>query len=124
MKKPKWLMRCSLALLVGFLPGCADLNRQPVAGRYFTTRTEDGDPILGIDDPQQGPVTLTYAAVTGAAAGYVAVCSDSCYLYPVAAATAEAARRARRGPFTRAACQQQVRQLTGDSLRLTAHVEF
>jgi hypothetical protein len=105
-------------LVAGGLISCTDPNRQPLAGSYFTTFTEDGDPIFCIDDPQLGSTTLSSVSATGITKGYVAILADSCYLYPVDAITAIGAHRARIGPFTEAGCQQRIMELTGDSLRL------
>jgi hypothetical protein len=93
-------------------------TKYPLVGNYYVELSEDGDPSLRFDDPQLGPVYLKYAVATGVAKDYVVTYGASCYLFPVAA-TAEAARRARIGPLTEAACRQKVFQLTGDSLRLT-----
>jgi hypothetical protein len=108
-----------LGLLIGSLGGCADVNKQPLAGRYYTTASEDGEPGLYFDDPQLGPIYLQEAMATGVAKGYVVAFWDSCYIFPPAAATAEAARRARIGPLTEASCKQRIYQLTGDSMHLT-----
>ena len=44
-----------LGLFIGSLGGCTDVNKQPLAGRYYITLSEDGDPGLYFDDPQLGP---------------------------------------------------------------------
>lgn len=111
-----------LGLLIGSLSACADVNKQPLAGRYYITVSEDGDPGLYFDDPQLGPTRLQGAMATGVAKGYVVASWDSCYIFSPAAASAEAARRARIGPLTEASCQQRIYQLTGDSLHLTRFV--
>jgi hypothetical protein len=113
------LLGSCLGLLVGSLSGCADVDKHPLAGRYYTTATEDGEPGLYFDDPHLGPTYLKEAISTGVAKSYVVTRWDSCYLFPLAAATAEAARRGRIGPLTEASCKQRIYQLTGDSLHLT-----
>jgi hypothetical protein len=113
------LLGSCLGLLVGSLSGCADVDKHPLAGRYYTTATEDGEPGLYFDDPQLGPTYLKEAVSTGVARTHVVACWDCCYIFPLAAATAEAARRGRIGPLTEAACQQKIVQLIGDSLHLT-----
>jgi hypothetical protein len=119
MRLPAALLRGCFGLLVGSLSGCADVNKQPLAGRYYTTATEDGEPGLYFDDPQLEPTYLKEAMSTGVTKSYVVTRWDSWYLFPLAAATAEAARRGRIGPLTEASCKQRIYQLTGDSLHLT-----
>ena len=116
------LLHGCLGLLMGSLSSCADVNKKPLAGRYYVTTSEDGDPRLYFDDPQLGPTYLQEAMATGVAKAYVVASWDSCYIFPPAAATAEAARRARIGPLTEASCKQRIYQLTGDSLHLTRFV--
>lgn len=111
-----------LSLLIGSLSGCADVNKQPIAGRYYITVSEDGDPGLYFDDPHLGPTRLQGAVATGVVKSYVVASGDSCYIFPPAMVTAEAARRARIGPLTEASCKQQLYQATGDSLHLTHFV--
>jgi len=111
-----------LGLLIGSLIGCADVNKQPLAGRYYITMSEDDDPGVYFDDPQFGPTRLQAAVATGVVKGYVVASGDSCYIFSPAAASAEAARRARIGPLTEAGCKQRIYQLTGDSLHLTRFV--
>jgi hypothetical protein len=112
-------------LLLSSTASCSDLNKELVAGRYYTTYSEDGYPILYFDDPQLGMTKLDWPSRVGTAKGYVASCGDSCYLFSAAAATADAARHSRIGPFPDfAACRRKVFQLTGDSLKMKSLVEF
>jgi hypothetical protein len=113
----KGLVYCCLLLLAGSVGSCSEPEKTLLAGRYYTSCTEDGDPGLYFDDPQLGTTELEYASVVGVAKAYVAYCGDSCYLFSTSAITVEAARRSRIGPLTDvAACEQKVFQLTGDSL--------
>ena len=105
-------------LLAGLASGCLGPHNYPLAGRYYVELSADGEPDLWFDDPQLGPVYLRYAVATAVVKGYVVTCGDSCYVFPAAAISAAAARRARLGPLTEAAARQKVLQLTGDSLRL------
>jgi hypothetical protein len=109
---------CWLMLLTGSISSCSEPERIPLAGHYYSTQSEDGEPRLYFDDPKHGPVYLKDAIATGVTKSYVVACWDSCYLFPVAAATAEAAHRGQIGPFDEAACKQKVLQLTSDSLHL------
>jgi hypothetical protein len=118
MKIGKALTSGYLIFFTAIMGSCTKQERTPIAGRYYTAPTEDGDERLYFDDPQLGPTELCAPSVVGMAKGYVASCDDSCYLFPIAAATAEAARRSQLGPFTEAECKQKVFQLTADSLQL------
>jgi|GEM_PF-5208824 len=118
MKTTNAVVSGCLVLVTGLVGSCARQDRTPLASRYYTAPTKDGDERLYFEDPQLGPTELGAPLAVGIAKGYVAFCDDSCYLFPVAAATAEAARRAQLGPFTEAACRQKVFQLLGDSLQL------
>ena len=112
-------------LLLCITVSCSDPNKELVAGRYYTTYSEDGDPILYFDYPQLGIIKLDWPSLVGTAKGYVASCGDSCYLFPAAAATAEVARRSRMGPFSNvAACKRKIFQLTGDSLKIKSLIDF
>lgn len=115
---------CCLLLLLGSINSCSDPNKMPLAGHYYTTYSEDGDPLLYFDDPQLGPTKLGYTSAVGVAKGYVITVSDSCYILPLHAATAEAARNGQIGPLTEAACEQKVLELTGDSLRLKSLLDI
>ncbi|RZK27379.1 MAG: hypothetical protein EOO63_13535 [Hymenobacter sp.] len=121
MRTVSWCF-CFLLLANGVV-SCAESERTSLAGRYYSSYTEDGDTGLYFDDPQTGPIELKYSYAVGVAKGYVVSCGDSCYLFPVAAETVEAARRAQIGPFTWAACKKKVFQLTGDSLELKSLIE-
>lgn len=114
----KLLGYAAFLLLASSSGSCAGSDREPLTGRYFLAQTEDGDPMLYFDDPDQGVVVLASAMATGVGKGYIAACWDSCYIFAATAASSEAARRSRIGPLTEAACQQKVFQLTGDSLQL------
>jgi hypothetical protein len=109
-----------LFLLLVCSSGCSDPNRELIKGRYYTTFSEDGDPIFCFDDLQLGQVSFGYIGAVGQAKDYVVACNDSCYIFPMAAATAEFARRAQIGPLTENVCKQRMFQLTGDSLKLKA----
>jgi hypothetical protein len=112
-------------LLLCSASSCSDPNKELVAGRYYTTYSEDGDPILYFDDPQLGITKLDWPSWVGTAKDYVASCGDSCYLFSAAAATAEAAHRSRIGPFPDvAACERKVFQLTGESLKIRSLINF
>jgi hypothetical protein len=109
-----------LLLLMGGNSSCSDPNKEVIVGAYYTTFSEDGDPKFYFDDPQLGPVDFGYIGAVGTTKDYVVACGDSCYLFPVAAATAEAARNSQIGPLAEDICKQKVFQLTGDSLELKA----
>jgi hypothetical protein len=126
MRMQKIMGYCCSLLLTGSLGGCSESERTPVAGRYYTSYSEDGDPGVYFDDAQQGATELEYASAVGVAKDYVVAHENKNenYLFPVAATTAEAARSARVGPLTDAACKQKLFQLTGDSLRLRSLINF
>ena len=101
------------------MSSCFGPTKHPLVGRYYIELSEDGEPSIYFDDPQQGGINLAYAVATGRSKGYLIACGNDYYIFPLGAATLEDVRRAQLGPLTEAACKQKVFQLTGDSLHLS-----